>query len=134
MQTWLGSGQSTSSGSHKNARGVSVPWAFLFRQARFCPSQGAIVANPIVSELLQPNPILQATLCNFAEKQGGVSPTFWRNLDFRSPNLLKDHHLRQKRGSAKGLAEPPSWRKFGADEIPLAHGEPLPEPFHQDRP
>ena len=43
----------------------------------------------------------------------GVSPTFWRNLGFRLPNSLKVKWLRQKGGSAKGLAEPPFWRILG---------------------
>src|SRR5262249_22643021 len=37
----------------------------------------------------------------------GVSHNFWRNLDFRRHKDRFQCVLRQKRGSAKGLAEPP---------------------------
>src|SRR5262249_41685454 len=43
----------------------------------------------------------------------GVSPNFWRNLDFRRRNSFSLWQLQQKIGSAKGLAEPPFWRDLG---------------------
>jgi hypothetical protein len=89
-----------------------MPVTKLFPTTRIAnrPGHGKIVVKVLPSAAAMPKSVRHQSVLSVLSAKG-VSPNFGWNLQNPSRKSFETQRFRFKRGSAKWLAEHPSWRK-----------------------